>query len=180
MLLFISIVLGLVLGFIRKGNIFALNSLRYLWIIILPLAATLLINNYPEISYLLKAAATTLSYMCVIVFSIVNRNYKVPAIFIGLGTLCNYVVIAANSFRMPISIKALSVYPTMTAEAVLLQRADYFVATDGANFFFLADIIYIPIKRLGGFLSIGDVILAIGMFLLIVQVMGRNTTVRYN
>lgn len=174
MLLFLSIVLGLIVGFIRKGNIFELNSLRCLWIVILPFAATLLIKFYPEISYLLKAIVTTLSYLCVILFAIANRKQKVAAAFIGIGTLSNYLVIALNSFRMPISIRALSVYPTMAAEAVLSQRADYFVATDGANLMFLADVIYMPTKLLGGFLSIGDIVLAIGMFLLIVQVMGNN------
>lgn len=97
-----------------------------------------------------------------------------PAILLGLGTLCNYLVIAANSFRMPISVKALSVYSTMTPEAVIAQRADYFVATDGANFLFLGDIIYMPINVLGGFMSVGDILLAAGMFLLIVQVMVKT------
>ena len=109
-----------------------------------------------------------------------------PAVFLGLGTLSNYVVIAFNSFRMPISPTALSIYSTMTPEAVISQRADYFVATNGANLMFLGDIIYIPNKLFGliptkifeGYMSIGDILLSIGMFLLIVQVMGKNCNER--
>lgn len=174
MLLFTSVILGLVVGVIRKGDVFRLTSLRGLWLVILSLAATLLIRYYPAIPYIFKAAATTLSYLCVIVFVIANRKHIVPSAFLGLGTLSNYLVIAFNSFRMPISAKALLIYPTMTVEAVLSQRANYFVATDGAKLMFLGDVIYIPIKIFEGFISVGDVFIAIGMFLLIVRVMGKN------
>ena len=43
---------------------------------------------------------------------------------------------------------------------------------------FLGDVFYMPIKFLEGFFSVGDVILAIGMFFLIVQVMGKNKVER--
>jgi len=175
MLLFSSIILGLIVGLIRKGNIFRLNNLRLLWLVIMPLFASLVIKYYPVLPYILKAALTTLTYSCVIAFVIANRENVVPSVFLGLGTLSNYVVIAANSFRMPITAKALLIYPTMTAEAVLSQRANYFVATDGAKLMSLGDIIYIPIKIIEGFISVGDILLAIGMFLLIVRVMGKNT-----
>lgn len=175
MILFIiGILFGIIVGTIRRGSIFRLNSLRWLWIAILPLVQVVLLKYYPTIPLLPKAAVTTFSYMCVMTFVIANRKYKIPAILLGLGTLCNYLVIAANSFRMPISVKALTIYSTMTPEAVVAQRADYFVATDGANFLFLGDVIYFPIKVLDGFMSVGDILLAAGMFLLIVQVMGKN------
>jgi len=174
MLLFLSVILGLAVGFIRKGDIFRLTNLRGLWLVIFSMAAILLIKYYPAIPYAYKVVATTLSYLCVIIFAILNRKHIVPSAFLGLGTLSNYLVIACNSFRMPISAKALLIYPTMTAEAVLSQRANYFVAIDGARLMFLGDVIYIPIKIFEGFLSVGDVFIAIGMFLLIVQVMVRN------
>lgn len=175
MLLFTSIFLGLIVGAIRKGSLFRLNSLCGIWLILFPLAASLLIKYYPAIPYIFKAAVTTLSYLGVIVFVIVNRKYTVSSIFLGLGTLSNYIVIAANAFRMPVSAKALSVYPNMTAEAVISQCADYYIATDGAHLLFLGDVIYVPLKFFEGFLSIGDILIAIGMFLLIVRVMGKNS-----
>lgn len=174
MILFASVILGLIVGIIRRGNIFRLNNLRWLLLAILPLLSVFLMKYYPTIPLLPKAAATTFSYLCVMIFVIANRKYAIPAILLGLGTLCNYLVIAANSFRMPISEKALLIYSTMTPEAVIAQRADYFVATDGANFLFLGDVIYFPIKLLDGFMSVGDILLAVGMFFLIVQVMGKN------
>ena len=194
MILFASVILGLFVGLIRRGNIFRLNSLRWLLLAILPLLSVFLMKYYPTIPLLPKAAVTTFTYLCVMIFLIVNRKYAIPAVFLGLGTLCNYLVIAANSFRMPISPTALSIYATMTPEAVISRRADYFVATNGANLMFLGDVIYfpkkiidgyislgnlhlkvyIPITIFEGFLSVGDILLAAGMFLLIVQVMGKN------
>lgn len=175
MLLFLSIIIGLLVGIVRKGNVFQLGNLKLVWIAILPLVAVVLYKYYPSIPFWAKALITSSSYLCVMVFVVANRKYSFAAVFMGLGTLCNYLVIATNSFRMPITMKALSVYATMTPEAVIAQRADYFVATDGANLMFLGDVMYMPIKYLEGFFSVGDVILAIGMFLLIVQVMGKNT-----
>lgn len=174
MLLFLSIILGLLVGLVRKGNVFRLGYLRLVWLAILPLVSVVLYKYYPGIPFWAKAVTTTISYLCVMVFVIANRKYTLASVFLGLGTLCNYIVIAINSFRMPISPTALSIYPNMTVEAVLAQRADYFVATEGAKLMFLADIIYMPTKLLGGFLSVGDILLAIGMFLLIVQVMGKT------
>jgi len=174
MLLFMSVVLGIIVGTIRRGNIFRLSSLRWLWLAILPLGSVFLMKYYPSIPLVPKAVVTTFSYLCVMFFVIANRKYMLPSIFLALGTLSNYVVIAINSFRMPISPAALSVYPSMTVEAVIARRADYFVAVNGAHLMFLGDIIYFPIKIFEGFLSVGDILLSIGMFLLIVQVMGKN------
>ena len=170
----VGILFGIIVGTIRRGSIFRLNNLRWIWLAILPLVQVLLMKFYPAMPLMLNAVVTTLSYLCIVGFVIANRKYKIPAVLLGLGTLCNYIVIAANSFRMPISPTALSIYSTMTPEAVIAQRAVYFVATDGANFLFLGDVIYMPLKILGGFMSVGDILLAAGMFLLIVQVMGKN------
>ena len=178
MLLFLSIIIGLLVGIVRKGNIFRLGYLQLVWIAILPLVAVVLYKYYPGIPFWAKVVTTSISYLCVMMFVIANRKYTFAAAFMGLGTLCNYLVIAINSFRMPISARALLIYPTMTAEAVFSQRADYFVATDGAKLMFLGDVFYMPIKFLEGFFSVGDVILAIGMFFLIVQVMGKNKVER--
>ena len=178
MLLFLSIILGLLVGLVRRGNILRLGYLQLVWIAILPLVAVVLYKYYPGIPFWAKVVTTSISYLCVMIFVIANHKYTLASVFMGLGTLSNYLVIATNSFRMPITARALSVYPTMTVEAVIAQRADYFVATDGAKLMFLGDVIYMPIKFLEGFLSAGDIILAIGMFFLIVQVMGKNVVER--
>lgn len=178
MLLFLSILLGLALGLLRRGNFFRLAELRGLWFAILPLLSGLVLKAWPAVPLLAKAVLTTAAYGGVLVFLIQNRRALGPVVVLGLGTLSNYLVIALNSFRMPVTVKALEVYPTMTPEALAAQRADYFVAAEGARLLALGDVFYFPLKPLDGFFSAGDVLLALGMFWLIVHMMGKNMLVR--
>ncbi len=174
MLLFLSVILGLVIGHLRRGNFFYLAKLRGLWFGILPVLVGFVMGPNPGIPLPLKAALTTAAYLGVLLFAVQNRKRLWPVLVLSLGTLCNYLVIACNEFRMPVSLRALEVYPTMTAEAVLAQRADYVVASEETRLLFLGDVFYFPPKPFDGFFSIGDVLLALGMFWLIVHVMGKN------
>lgn len=174
MLLFLSILLGLTAGLRRRGDFFRLAELRGLCFAILPLLSGLALKAWPSILLLPKAVLTTAAYGGVLVFLIQNRRALGPVLVLGLGTLSNYLVIALNSFRMPVTVKAMEVYPTMTPEALVSQRADYFIAGEGTRLLALGDVIYFPPKPFDGFFSIGDVLLALGMFWLIVHVMGKN------
>lgn len=171
MLLFVSVAAGLVVGVSLKGNVIRLCALRMLWLPIITVAAGSVVRLMPDMSFWIKAAAITFSYICIFVFLILNRKYLISAILLGLGSLSNFLVIVFNGFRMPVSDKVLSVYSGITAQAVTAKRADYFVASDGARLIFLGDMIYIPIPILKGFLSAGDIFISIGMFLLIIFVM---------
>jgi hypothetical protein len=171
MLLFISVVAGLVVGVSLKGKLIRLAALRCLWIPIITLASGTAVRIIPDISFWLKAGVITFSYICIFVFIIANRKYVAPSITLSLGSLSNFIVIAVNGFRMPVSVRALSLYSHITAKAVATQRADYFVATDGAELIFLGDMVHIPIPVLEGFISVGDILISIGMFLLIIFAM---------
>ncbi len=176
MLLLLSVILGLVFGLLKKGRLEKLVALRGLWLPILSFFATALIGYLPEINLLPKIILTCFSYLCIITFALINlRGSIFSCLLIGLGSLCNFVVIAVNSFRMPISESALIYYSQMTAEAVLETRADYFVAVDGrAKLMFLGDIICVPIPGIGGYISVGDILLAIGVLFLIYRSMTRT------
>ena len=171
MLLFVSVVAGLIVGVSLKGNVIRLCALRWLWLPIITLAASTAVRIMPDMTFWLKAVVITFSYLCILTFIIANRKYLAPSILLGLGSLSNFLVIAVNGFRMPISVKAFSVYSNITAQALTAQRADYFIASNGAGLILLGDMIYIPIPVLKGFLSVGDILISIGMFLLIILVM---------
>ena len=171
MLLFVSVIAGLIVGVSKKGSFMRLCALRALWLPIITLAAGSAIRLLPDLQFWIKAAVLIFSYVCIFLFIIANRKYIAPSIFLALGSLSNFLVIAVNNFRMPVSARALSVYSDMTAQAVTTQRSDYFIASKGAGLLFLGDVIYIPIPILKGFLSIGDILISIGMFLLILLVM---------
>lgn len=168
MLLLISIALGFLAAVLCKGKPIRLCALHGLWLPIAALATMPFMKYFPGTAYWLKAAMTTISYLLLGAFVILNRKYTVPAIFLGLGGISNYLVIAFNNFRMPISVKALTVFQNITAEAVMHQRPNYFIANDGAKFLKLGDVIVLP--GVLGFISIGDILLCVGIFLMILLV----------
>lgn len=172
MLLLVFIILGFGTGLLVKGKLSGLVKLRGLWLPIVAVSASAILGYTPHIPTIPKALIISLSYICNFYFFILNRYYIIAAILSGFGTLSNFIVIALNSFRMPISEYALIYYPDMTAEAVLKSHADYFVAVDGdAKLLILGDVICVPIPYLGGFISVGDVFLSVGIFVLIVSAM---------
>lgn len=175
MLLLLSVVLGILAGMLKKGKLSRLVRLKLLWLSILSFAATAILSLFPQAAPVPKALLLCLSYLCVFAFCFANRRFAAGSALFGLGSLCNFTVISANGFRMPVAESALEFYPDMTAEAVLERSADYFVAVGGqAKLLFLGDIICVPLPYFGGFISVGDIILAIGMFILILSSMTRS------
>ncbi len=177
MLLFIFALAGIVIGFAmnrlqgRKNQLQNISDIRGLW---LPIAGVLLhlpFSYFPAFALQFAWLLTTLSSLCIVVFLILNRGRLLPVLFIAAGTVCNYSVIALNHFRMPVSPAALAMYPGMTPEAVYAKKVNYFVATSGAKLYFLGDVIPVPLKRVGGFFSIGDVLLGIGIMIFIISVL---------
>lgn len=155
----------------EKNRYQNIMEIRGLWLPILGLALELPFSCFPAFAAKVGWLFTISSYLCIFAFLILNRKKGIPVSLIGLGAFCNFFVIACNGWRMPVSARALSVYQNITAEAVYAKRANYFVASNGANFSFLSDILYIPVPRIGGFISIGDILLGFGTALFIIQIL---------
>lgn len=172
MLLLLGILLGVIIGFAARGRLMRLTTLRGLWLPILSFAVMPALRVFPMMPLWIKAVIMVFSYGCVLAFAYQNRKFWPASLLIAGGSLMNFAVIAANAFRMPVSQRALTIYPDMTAEAVVAKHADYFVACgDNARLLFLGDVIYVPLPLVGGFLSLGDIVLALGVGLLIVLAM---------
>ncbi|MGI5978740.1 MAG: DUF5317 family protein [Oscillospiraceae bacterium] len=174
MLLLTGLIVGLAVGALRGGDLFRLGTLRGLWFAIASLVLDPLLHALPDMALWPKGILTTACYFCILMFIYTNRQYTAAAVFLGGGTLCNYAVRAANAFRMPVSAKALEVYEGLTAQEVLTKRADYFIADEHARLLPLGDVLYLPVPGLGGFASVGDILLALGVCLLVIAAMGKN------
>ena len=175
MLLMLALAAGLAVAALRGGSLLRLGTLRGLWFAIVSFALDALLQHFPAIALGPKAALTTACYFCVLVFVFFNRTYRPAAALLGAGTLCNYVVKAANAFRMPVSVKALQVYAGMTGAEVRAARPDSFSAENGARLLPIGDVFYIPFPGQRAFFSVGDFLIAAGLFLLIVAVVGKRT-----
>lgn len=95
-------------------------------------------------------------YALIALFIALNFRLIWFSIPMALGTLCNFAVIAANDFYMPIG---------AAAQIPALLSASYKLADSSTRLLFLADIIYIPFPR--GLASVGDILLAVGAAFLI-------------
>ncbi|MBE6823004.1 MAG: hypothetical protein E7518_07910 [Ruminococcaceae bacterium] len=159
---------------LRRGTkpmLEGLACIRALWLPIVGFLLHGLISWAPAFALRFAGPLMSAYYFCILLFLFLNRREKIPMLFMALGSLCNFSVIAANGFRMPISPLALTMYPGMTPEAVYAEKVNYFVAVNGANLYPLGDIIPVPLGRLGGFASVGDLLLGVGLMLFLWKVL---------
>jgi hypothetical protein len=136
----------------------------------LPIAAFLLETAAPFLRNLISAPITqwqwaivTAEYLLLFLFCAVNRK-SWPVWIIFAACALNFTVIALNGFQMPVAPFAREM-PEMAATIAKIDSGEFFrytVASVSDPLWFLGDVIVIPIKVIGGFASIGDLLLGIG------------------
>lgn len=165
-----AFLLGLIIGFIRRGKISRLayvnfsnrtliyiSAFLYLAIIVMNLG----LFNYNSSLY---AIFLLLSYIFTILFLISNISIKF--MFVPLLGLClNLIVFIANKLKFPLSSEAAAtLYGTEIHELLNSGKILFFTPAEGANLNLLGNIILIG-NRIA--LSIGDIIAAIGVALVV-------------
>ncbi len=136
----------------------------------LPIAALLLEAAAPFLRTVITAPVSqwhwglvVIEYLLLFTFCFLNRKSRAIWI-VFVACLLNFFVIALFGFRMPVTPYA-RLMPEMAATIARIESGEYFrytIAKATDPFWFLGDIILIPIKRIGGFASIGDVLLGLG------------------
>lgn len=179
-MLFDAAVVAVLLGFLLRGSLWDLlnTKLRFLPLLLVSLVLSIL-PRLPAVGIALSHAGspgavllTVLRYGLLLTF--VGFNFRnVGLLLAGAGGLCNMLVTLANGGRMPVVSRAIAVSPS-AANNVLLQRGEilnYSVLTAQTHLGFLCDRIGLRVIGLQGFetdfLSVGDVLLAAGVFLFI-------------
>jgi hypothetical protein len=169
MILFLAVVLGWVIGILRGGRTSRLANPGFR-AVYLPIIAAVIQYTAPPLVSLSGLSlekgywlVVCLSYGADLIFAIVNYRLWWGALGIALGTISNFTVIAVNGWRMPVSPVAANL-SQITAPA---ERLGYFMATPAAKLLFLGDIIPLPIPLIAGYLSVGDILLSVGVILLV-------------
>ena len=170
-------VLSIIVGYARRGKLshYLENPLRGLW---LPIVAYALefsfgalenILPWPPSSWL--GIAVCVEYALIFAFVWLNRA-RLSFWAIAAGSILNFVVIAANGFRMPIS-PVVYDYPQF---ANIIERVgggemvEYVLVGWDGPLWWLGDTI--PVLFITpGLASIGDIALAVGVFILIQEIM---------
>ena len=171
----ISIILAIVIGYILKGRLKNLINLKfqYVSLIIVGFLLERLLNLLIQQQFIKISPITyvldLIMYGLIFTFIILNTRYK-ELIIMGVGFLLNALVIFTNGGAMPVSGSALE---TMGVVGGLVDKGLYAMMHEGTRLKILADIIPIHLSRIGFVISIGDIILCLGMMILIIRGMKR-------
>ena len=174
-MILILIVLGLavVAGFIAGGSLRPFERLKLHWWGVALLG--LVLQGVPlasGVSESVGAAVLVVSYALLIAFAWVNR--RLPAAWLVLAGLgCNLLVIGVNG-GMPVSASALETAGASADGLVGAGTVKHHLMGPDDILTPLADVIGIP-PPIGAVISIGDVLLYVGLAILVVTVMlGRS------
>lgn len=178
---YIAIVIALVVGLLTGGKLsrFADAQLRWFPLIFLSLVAQYgpaALQNFGLITvgwwgpYL-----HILSYLMLLPALLANFRF-VGARWFALGAALNLAVIVANGGRMPASLDYFAALgrdlgPTLAA---LAKSYEHVLATSSSKLLPLGDIIPLPVPYLQSMFSVGDIAIAIGLILLILQFLGAG------
>ena len=169
MIIAIFIVLAIPVGYLFGGK---LKNIKYYTTraLGLPIAAFLLEAAAPFLRNIISVpisqwhwAIVTAEYLLLLIFCVFNRKSKAIWI-IFTACLLNFFVIALYGFQMPVA-PFVRDMPEMAAIVARIESGEYFrytIANTSNPFWFLGDVIFIPIRRIGGLASIGDVLLGLG------------------
>ena len=170
-----AVLIGIVVGYLRRGRIahLAALQLRFLWVIPVSLLIQLAIFPLFSVRPLFPYATSSLhllSYALILVFLVLNYR-TFPLLVIGMGSLLNLLVITVNGGYMPSSPAALARAGNEGVAARLLQDGVYgnvILMSEGTQLNALGDLLYLPrwVPFATAF-SLGDLIVALGLIWLI-------------
>lgn len=112
--------------------------------------------------------AVCLEYLLLAVFLWANRRRRGVKLM-GLATICNFLVISVNGFRMPVSplIYDFPKYASLVERIRSGALPEYVLVDWDGPLWFLGD----TLPLFGGLASVGDLLMGAGLVLLIVHLM---------
>lgn len=172
MLFFQVILISVIVALIRRGSIKRLAdvNIRQFWLVFVPAALTfigVMVRSHSTESVWIPATMWINILLNAAFFAFFWCNRQLPGMkwFLG-GWALNFVVIAANAGKMPVSQWAATTAGAGKVEANMVQHT---LLTAITKLKFLADIIPAPKPPLftPQVASIGDVLMVIGLFVLV-------------
>jgi len=157
----LAIIVSVIIGYLRRGQLKNLEFLSIkLWYLL-------------SLAFLIQIIAIRVSFLTDYIFYILHISSYVIIMYIcwvnfqyvsvkvmAIGNLCNALVIAFNQGKMPVKVPDIVDNPIFDRGHMLL--------TSSTKLEYLADIIFIRIPSFKIYmLSIGDIFLIVGVFLLI-------------
>lgn len=172
-----GVILSILVGFLRRGKLQGLAELRLRGALIFPIILGVQIfiyifQNSQSFVASVSGYVFILVYIVGLYFLWLNRHLKGFQL-IFYGVLLNFIVMALNGGRMPVSLEAAQVLDPMYAEALKSGLyAKHTALVETTRLGFLGDVIPLtspyPKQQV---ISIGDVVMNVGVFLFIQHLM---------
>jgi hypothetical protein len=162
----IVIFLALAISILRGGRLLNLSDieLRAWWFLFVALGLQVSTGFLPEASWSegVGLAMVLLSFVLLMVLVVLNRAKPGMGIA-GLGVLMNFVVIALNG-GMPVLAGAAEVASGFTvADPDLSGTFKHVLLDESSQLTFFADVIPLRLVGIGEVISLGDILLALGL-----------------
>ncbi|MDR7239537.1 DUF5317 domain-containing protein [Neobacillus drentensis] len=180
-MVFDGIIISFIVGFIRKGNLRALAQLKLKWgwifplLLVVELAVFILQNDYKFLGQV-SGYIYIVVYVLGLLFLFMNRNNPGFTLIL-IGVFLNFLVMVINGGRMPVSLEAAAVLDPGYIEVLKESLyAKHTMLTSSTYLGFLGDVIPItdPYPRTQ-IISIGDIVMNIGIFFFIQHLMVHHT-----
>jgi hypothetical protein len=182
MLLALAFLLALAWAYLRGGRLSRLSdlALNSYGVALAAFAVQLLVIYLPALDRQIVAALLALSYGVLAWF--VWRNRHLPGMWlIGAGLLANWLVMLANGGFMPVTYEALdaagksSLVTETTAGTRVFGSKDILLPAGDTRLWILSDIFIVPPPfPVSAVFSVGDLLMALGMFRLVEFGMGAR------
>jgi hypothetical protein len=179
-MVFDGILISFIVGVLRKGNLRAFSQLNLKWGWVFPLLlvvqlAVFSFQNNSEFLGQLSGSIYIVVYIVGLIFLFLNRKHP-GFILIFIGVFLNFIVMVLNGGRMPVSVEAAAVLDPGYIQALKESLyAKHTMLTSTTHLGFLGDVIPIsdPYPRTQ-IISIGDIIMNIGIFFFIQYLMVKH------
>lgn len=169
MILF-TVLLGIVVGFVRGGRLRVPDlGLRAMWVAPVALAMQLAAFAVPGG---VAGAVLVIGSYGLLLYGLVRNAHLQSLRVVLLGVILNALVIAANGGRMPVHVEAGRAAGADVTAVIAGAAPKHVAAGPGSRFAFLGDVI--PVPFLARVISVGDVAVLLGIFLLVQDLMGKK------
>jgi hypothetical protein len=169
-----ALIFAIILGYLLKGSLKNLDStkIKGLYLVFIAFFIEFLIVILITKNLLIKGSITfildLIMYVLLILFTYLNRR-SIPIIIIAIGFMLNALPIFLNSGAMPVDVNATvkaGLYPSVE-DAKIAHEGLYTIIDSNTKLWFLGDIIPKTFLR-RVVLSIGDIVIGIGLMLFVV------------